>query len=44
MEEEFDKERINIEQYNIEIDEATARVEAGDFFTHEEVEEMSKEW
>ena len=36
--------RISIEQYNKEIDEAIARVEAGDFHTHEEVEKMSKEW
>jgi len=35
---------INIEQYNKEIDEAVARVEAGEFYTHEEVEKMSKEW
>ena len=36
--------RITIEQYNKEIDEAIARVEAGEFFTHEEVEKMSKDW
>jgi hypothetical protein len=36
--------RISIEQYNKEIDEAIARVEAGEFYTHEEVEQMSKEW
>jgi predicted transcriptional regulator len=36
--------RITIEQYNKEIDDAIARVEAGEFFTHEEVEKMSKEW
>jgi hypothetical protein len=36
--------RINIEQYNKEIDEAIARVEAGEFYTHDEVEGMSKEW
>lgn len=35
---------ISIEQYNKEIDEAVARVEAGAFFTQEEVEKMSKEW
>ena len=33
-----------IEQYNKEIDEAVARVEAGAFYTQEEVERMSKEW
>lgn len=38
------RERISIEQYNKEIDEAIARVEAGEFYTQEEVEKMSKEW
>jgi len=37
-------DRITIEQYNKEIDEAIARVEAGDFFTHDDVEKMSKGW
>jgi hypothetical protein len=37
-------ERISIEQYNKEIDEAVARVEAGEFYTHEEVVKMSKDW
>jgi hypothetical protein len=36
--------RISIEQYNKEIDEAIARVEAGDYYTHEEVERMAKDW
>jgi len=36
--------RISIDQYNKEIDEAIARVEAGEFYTHEEVERMSKDW
>ncbi len=36
--------QVNIEQYNKEIDEAVARVEAGEFYTQEEVEQMSKEW
>ncbi len=35
---------LNIEQYNKEIDEAIARVEAGAFHTHQEVEKMAKEW
>lgn len=34
----------DIEQYNKEIDEAVARVKAGEFYTHEEVLNMSKEW
>ena len=36
--------RISIEQYNKEIDEAIARVEAGEYYTHEEVERMAKDW
>lgn len=36
--------RISIEQYNKEIDEAIARVEAGEYFAHDEVERMSKDW
>ena len=36
--------RISVKQYNKEIDEAIARVEAGEFYTHEGVERMSKEW
>lgn len=39
-----EKKRINIEQYNKEIDEAIARVEAGDYYTQEEVERMAKDW
>ncbi len=31
---------INIEQYNKEIDDAIARVEGGDFYSHEEVAKM----
>ena len=36
--------RISIEQYNREIDEAMERVKNGQFYTHEEVVEMSKKW
>ncbi len=35
---------ISIEQYNKEIDEAIARVEAGEYYTQEEVETMAKAW
>ena len=35
---------ISVEQYSKEIDEAIARVEAGESYTQEEVEQMSKEW
>jgi hypothetical protein len=37
-------ERMNIEQYNKEIDAAVARVENGDFYTQEELEKIAKEW
>ena len=36
--------RISLEQYNRELDEAEARVARGEFFTHEEVKKMAKEW
>jgi hypothetical protein len=36
--------RISIEQYNKEIDEAMAEMDAGEFYTQEQVEEMSKTW
>lgn len=38
------RERTTIEQYNKEVDEAVARVEAGNFQTQEDVDRMSKEW
>lgn len=38
------RERTSVENYNKEIDEAIARVEAGDYYTQEEVEKMSKDW
>jgi predicted transcriptional regulator len=37
-------ERINIEQYNKEIEEAEAEIERGESYTHEEVVKMSKQW
>jgi len=36
--------RITVAQYNKEIDEAIARVEAGEFYTEEEAARMAKEW
>jgi hypothetical protein len=36
--------RISIEQYNRELDEAEAGIDAGDFYTQEQVEKMAKEW
>lgn len=37
-------ERLSIEQYNKEIEEAEAEIERGESFTHEEVVKMSKQW
>jgi len=36
--------RISIEQYNKELDEAELRVAQGEFYSHDEVEKMAKEW
>ena len=36
--------RVTIEEYNKEAHDAMARVANGQFYTREEVEEMSKEW
>ncbi len=44
LKDENDSDRVSIEEYNKEIDEAVARVEAGEFYTHEEVVKMSKDW
>ena len=44
LKDDNDTERVSIEQYNQEIDEAVDRVEAGEFYTHEEVVKMSKDW
>ena len=40
------KEAVNIdlEEYNNEIDEAMAEVERGEFYTHDEVVKMAKNW
>jgi predicted transcriptional regulator len=35
---------ISIDQYNAEIDEAMKRMDDGEFYTHEQVVEMSKGW
>ena len=35
---------ISIVQYNTEIDEAMKQMDAGEFYTHEQVGEMSKDW
>ena len=38
------EERISIEQYNRELDEADSALDRGDFYTQEEVEKKSKQW
>ena len=35
---------ISIEEYNLELEEAMKRMDAGEFYTHEQVVEMSKSW
>jgi len=37
-------ERISIEQYNEEVNEAIARVENGEFYTQEEAEKIMDKW
>jgi hypothetical protein len=36
--------RISIEQYNKELDEANARIEAGEFITLEDLEKEASQW
>jgi len=38
------KERISIEQYNSEIEEADAEIESGDYLTHEEAVKEIRSW
>ncbi|SDD92022.1 hypothetical protein SAMN05421636_102320 [Pricia antarctica] len=40
----YSEERISIEQYNKELDESIADIEAGNFHTHEEVKTMIQQW
>ena len=35
---------ISIDQYNIELEQANARIESGDFITNEEVEKNAAQW
>ena len=41
---ETQSERISIEQYNKELDDAEKRVDNGEFYTQEEVEKMMEKW
>jgi hypothetical protein len=36
--------RLTIEEYNKELEAAEARIDAGEYYTHEEVVERSKKW
>ena len=36
--------RVSLEQYNKEIEEAIGRVESGDFDDQDEIEKLSKDW
>jgi hypothetical protein len=38
------KNRISIEQYNKELDEAMEQIKKGEVYSHEEVVKMSKTW
>ena len=35
---------ITLEEYNRELEEAMKRMDAGEYYTHEQVVEMSKKW
>ena len=37
-------ESITVEQYNQELEEAEAEIDRGEFYTQEEVEQMTKKW
>lgn len=39
-----DHQRISIEQYNKELDEADAEIDRGEFYTQEEMERRVREW
>lgn len=44
LERQQSSERINLDQYNQEIDEAIAAFETGDFITQEEMEKRAAKW
>ena len=44
LEEVGDSQRMTIEEYNKEIDEAEAQIEAGNFITQEDLEKESETW
>ena len=38
------QEKVSIEQYNKEVEEAEKDIEAGNFYTSQEVKEMMQKW
>ena len=38
------EQRISIEQYNTELDQADVRIESGAFHTQEEIEKIAGQW
>ena len=38
------EERVSIDQYNKELEDANARIEAGDYVSHEDVVKESASW
>ena len=39
-----DTKVVDVEQYNIELDQANSRIENGNFYSSEDVEKMTSEW
>ena len=39
-----EKRTMSIEEYNRELDESEAEIDRGEFYSHEEVVKMSKNW
>jgi hypothetical protein len=39
-----DTTSISLEEYNLELEAAMKRMDAGELYTHEQVVEMSKSW
>ena len=44
LEDDIKEERVSLEQYNIELDEAEAEFEKGEFISNEEMIAMAKTW
>ena len=38
------EDRISLEQYNRELDQAEAEMDQGEFYTQDEVEKLAKKW